>query len=260
MEEKQAHRRTAILELVHMMESYKKNTKLSIRIQGDGSEIFDYSLPHPANYTRNGNVYKLEYTLNGYFNTKESYAYLNDIIARFTLSMRVLDTNLTSTDDEGIELSLFKGLKSIIRHKNYESVDVGGDNIFWSIKLYAEDLIKESGEGNFIAYSLLESFAFARFVDRAKDKSTLKAKCRSIWNWYDARDWTIPVREGLGMSRQEAGKHSAQKNADTTKAKVVGAVEALKFLQEKINIATVSRQAGVSRNTAKKYLVELGLK
>ena len=32
------------------------------------------------------------------------------------------------------------------------------------------------------------------------------------------------------------------------------------FMQEKINIANVARDAKVSRNTAKKYLIELGLK
>ena len=242
------------------MELYKKNTKLAMTIEGDGSEIFDYSLPYPINYNRNGNKYTIEYALNGYFNTKASYDYLNDIIARFTLSMRVLDTNLTSTEDAGIELSCFQGLKSIQRANNYEKGDRGEDNIFWSIKLYTEDLIRESGEGNLIAYSLVESFAFARFIDRAKDKSTLKAKCRSIWNWYDEREWTIPTRKGLGMSRQEAGINAGAKNAEKTKAKVIGAIKALEFLQEKLSIANVSRQAQVSRDTAKKYLIELGLK
>ena len=242
------------------MKLYKKNTKLAIKIQGDGSEIFDYSLPNPINYERNGDIYTLEYALNGFFNTKASYEYLNDIIARFTLSMTVLDTNLTSTKAKGTDLSCFQGLKSIQRAKNYESVDVGKDNVFWSIKLYTEDLIKHSGEGNLIAYSLIESFAFARFIDRAKDRSTLKAKCRSIWNWYDARDWTIPTRQGAGMSRSEAGINAGAKNAERTKAKVIGAIKALEFLQQKINIATVSRQAKVSRDTAKKYLIELGLK
>ena len=243
-----------------MMKSYSKNTKLSITIQGDGEEIFQYSLPHPAKYKRNGNRYKLEYNLKGYFNTKSSYEYLNDIIARFTLSMKVLSTDITSTKENGIELSYFNGLKSIQRANNYEKGDRGEDNIFWSIKLYTEDLIRQSGKGNLIAYSLLESFAFSIFIDRAKDKSTLKAKCRSIWKWYDNRMWTIPTRKGKGMSRAEAGINAGAKNAEKTKAKIIGAIQALKFLQEKINIATVSRQAQVSRDTAKKYLIELGLK
>jgi len=243
-----------------MMKSYKKNTKLSITIQGDGNEIFEYSLPHPEKYIRNGNKYSIEYTLNGYFNTKRSQEYLNDIIARFTLSMKVLRTNISSTEDAGIEISYFQGLKSIKRANDYERGDRGEDNIFWSIKLYTEDLIRESGEGNIIAYSLLESFAINRFIDRAKDKSTIKAKCRSIWNWYDKREWTIPIREGKGMTKKEAAIYSANINAEKTKAKVLGAIEALKFLQEKINIATVSRQAQVSRDTAKKYLIKLGIK
>ena len=242
------------------MKLYSKNTKLSITIQGDGSEIFDYSLPHPTKYTRNGNRYTLEYALKGYFSTKASNEYLNDIIARFTLSMKVLSTNISSTEEEGIEISYFAGLKSIKRAKDYEKVDIGQDNVFWSIKLYAEDLMRQSGEGNIIAYSLLEFFAFSRFIDRSKDKSTLKAKCKGIWNWYNDRDWIIPTRQGKGMTKEEAAKYSAAKNAAAKKAKVIGAIEALNFLQEKINIATVSRQAQVSRDTAKKYLIELGLK
>jgi len=245
---------------MHIMKLYKKNTKISITVQGDGSEIFDYSLPYPINYTRKGNRYTIEYILNGYFSTKSSYEYLNDIIARFTLSMRVLETNISSTEDIGIELSYFRGLKSIQRAKNYEKVDIGSDNVFWSIKLYTESLIRASGGGNLIAYSLIESFAFSRFIDRTKDRSTLRAKCRRIWNWYDAREWTIPTRKGKGMSRADGARIAHQKKAADTKAKIVGAIEALKFLQEKINIATVSRQAQVSRNTAKKYLIELGLK
>lgn len=254
---KQAYRRTAILKLVQIMKLYKKNTKLSITIQGDGSEIFDYSLPTPQNYLRNGSTYSIEYTLNGYFSTKSSLEYLNDIIARFTLSMKILNTNISSTEGKGLELSYFKGLKSIKRANDYEKGDRGEDNIFWSIKLYTEDLIRQSGEGNLIAYSLLEGFAFTRFIERSKDKSTLKAKCRAIWNWYNERSWKIPTRQGKGMNRQEGAKYTAQLNAKKTKAKVIGAVEALKFLKKKINIATVARQAKVSRDTAKKYLKEL---
>jgi len=242
------------------MKLYSKNTKLSITIQGDGSEIFDYSLPHPIKYTRNGNRYTLEYAIKGYFSTKSSYEYLNDIIARFTLSMKVLSTNISSTEDTGIELSYFKGLKSIKRANNYEKGDRGEDNVFWSIKLYTEDLIRQSGEGNLIAYSLLESFAFSRFIERSKDKSTLKAKCRGIWEWYENINWTIPTRKGKGMSRQEGAKIAHTKLAADTKAKVIGAIEALNFLQEKLSIVNVAKQAQVSKNTAKKYLIELGLK
>lgn len=244
-----------------LMKLYNKNTKLSITIQGDGSEIFDYSLPHPQNYFRNNDKYTIEYTLNGYFGTKASYEYLNDIIARFTLSMKVLDTKILSSEDEGIELSCFQGLKSIKRANNYEKGDRGEDNIFWSIKLYTEDLIKESGEGNLIAYSLLESFAFARFIDRAKDKSTLKAKCRSIWEWYDERNWYLPKRKGKGMSRQEGIKKAREKRTEDVKRRIFSIVtgmfcEEYKSKSGKWNISKIAKDSGTSRNTVMKYLKE----
>ena len=241
-----------------MIELYSKNTQISITLRGDGQELFEYGLPYPHTYDRqNDDVYRISYVLNGLFNTNQSHSYLNDILARLTLSMSVVSLETSNSDDNGIELSQFQGLKSIARAKNYEKVDNGQDNVFWSIKLYTEALIKESN--GLVAYSLLESFALDSFRDRAKDKSTLKAKCRSIWNWYNDREWIIPTREGKGMSREEAGINAGAKNAEATKAKVLGAIEALKFLQEKINIANVAKHAGVSRNTAKKYLKEIGL-
>ena len=267
MRENQVHHSVGALELglpfpFRIVELYQKNTKISITILGDGSEIFDYSLPLPHNYSRRGNIYTIEYTVNGFFHTNKSIAYLNDILARFTLSMKVLDTRVTSSEDEGIELSYFQGLKSVVRHKNYESVDVGQDNIFWSIKLYTEDLIRESGEGNLIPYSLIESFAFARFIDRAKDRSTLKAKCRSIWNWYDERGWTIPKRKGLGMSRQEGAKKAREKRMADTKRKILSIVTGIfkddyKSKSGKWNISKIAKDSGTSRNSVMKYLKEM---
>lgn len=64
----------------------------------------------------------------------------------------------------------------------------------------------------------------------------------------------------IEMSRKEAGKKAHTALAKNTKAKVLKAIAGLEFLKEKINIANVARDAQVSRNTAKKYLIELGLK
>lgn len=249
------------------MKSYKKNTQISIKIQGDGSELFDYNLPHPTEYKRNGDIYTLIYTLNGYFATNKSNAYLNDVVARFTLSMKVLSTNIASTEKEGIDLCLFKGLKSIKRFKSFETVDVGKDNLFWSIKLYTEELIRESGEGNLIAYSLIESFAFSRFIDRAKDKSTLKAKCRSIWNWYNEREWTIPTRkrkltdEELKMTRSENAKRVAILKVDKNYKAVVNALTGLyanelKKKNGSWNCIKISEYIKFDVKTVRKYVKE----
>jgi response regulator of citrate/malate metabolism len=61
------------------------------------------------------------------------------------------------------------------------------------------------------------------------------------------------------MNRAEAGRAAAEKNAKKTEAKVRGAIAALQFLQEKITIASVAKQGAVSRDTARKYLKEIGL-
>ncbi len=251
------------------MKLYNKNTLISIKILGDGSELFDYSLPHPQKYNRLGNLYTLIFALQGTFLSKQAIEYLNDVLARFTLSMRVksIDCKVsTKKQSQNLELKQFSNLKSIARAKSYNTVECGHDNVFWSIKLHTEALIKQYGEGKLISYSLLESYAFSHFEDVAKDKSTLKAKCRSIWNWYEERNWTISKRtrkstdKELLMTRKEAGKKAHKKLASDTKAKVQKAIAGLQFMQEKVNIANVARDAQVSRNTAKKYLIELGLK
>jgi hypothetical protein len=253
-----------------MGELYTKNTKISITIKGDGSEIFDYNLPQPHNYYRRSDIYTIEYIINGFFHTNNSIAYLNDILARFTLSMNVIETKVSRSDATGIELSLFQNLKSIAKYKNYESVDIGQDNIFWSIKLYTEDLIKESGEGNLVAYSLLESFAFARFIDRAKDKSTLKAKVRSIWNWYNDRGWTIPQRykrtlkehlEETMATRSEHMRRVTKERAAANKAKVINAITGLyadeyKKKSGSWHFGRICEATNLSPNTVKKYIKE----
>lgn len=246
------------------MQLYKKNTVISITASGGGEEIHDFKLPYPDNYYRyNQNTYTIEYIINGFFHTEKGIRMLNDMLARFTFSFDVKNIETRPYRKNvfgGWNLKYFQNLNSISKIKNYEKVDNGQDNVFWSIKLYLESLIKEHGEGKLIAYSLIETYAYDRFVDRVKDKSTLRAKCRSIWNWYNEREWIIPTRGGLGMSRVEAGINAGKKNAEATKARVVGAIASLKFLNKKINIANVAEQGNVSRDTAKKYLIQLGLK
>jgi len=243
-----------------------KNTLILFTLKGDGIELFDYDLPQPHTYQRqNENTYRISFALNGTFTTIQGIRYLNDILARFTLSFEVLHTYKSFTTDEGIELSEFQGLKSIAKFKNYEKVDNGQDNIFWSIKLYLEALIKESS--GLVAYSLLESFALNRFVDRAKDKSTLKAKCRSIWNWYDEREWTIPTRarkftdKELSMSRADGARKTAKINAENTRKKVLNLITSMfkdeyKKKSGGWNVSKIAKDSGTSRNTVMKYIKE----
>lgn len=256
---------------------YTKNTKIAITIKGDGSEIFDYSLPQPHNYIRNSlERYTIEYYLHGdFFRTNKSGAYLNDILARFTLSMKVIEATAKITREQLKQKTLklyannqFNGLRSIQKFRYKETVDINQDNVFWAIKLYTEDLIKESS--GIVAYSLLESFAFTHFVDRVKDKSTLKAKCRSIWNWYDQRDWTIPKRydrtlkeylEETKMTRTENMHKINADKVDKNYKKVVNLLTGLFTEQYKKkngawHIMKISKELSMSRNTVSKYIKE----
>lgn len=260
-----------------MMELYTKQTKISITIQGDGSEIFDYSLPQPHNYIRTAlDRYTIEYYLHGdFFCTNKAGAYLNDILARFTLTMNVIKAtakiNKEVNNHKPLELyanNQFNGLRSIEKFKYNETVDINKDNVFWAIKLYTEDLIKKSS--GIVAHSLLESFAFTHFVDRAKDKSTLKAKCRSIWNWYDERDWTIPKRyerdrtqyyEDTKMTRTEHMTKLNAKRAEDNYKKVVNIITGLfndeyKKKSGAWHIGKIASELGLNRDTVSKYIKE----
>jgi hypothetical protein len=163
----------------------------------------------------------------------------------------------------------FNGLRSIEKFKYKETVDINKDNVFWAIKLYTEDLIKKSS--GMVAYSLLESFAFAHFVDRAaKDKSTLKAKCRSIWEWYDERDWTIPKRyertlkqylEETKMTRTEHMTKLNAKRAEDNHKKVVNIITGLfndeyKKKSGAWHIGKIASELGLNRDTVSKYIKE----
>lgn len=273
MKDTQVYHRVGTLRLVLMMELYSKHTKISITIQGDGSEIFDYSLPQPHNYFRSSlDRYTIEYYLHGdFFCTSKAGAYLNDILARFTLTMNVIKAvgkiNKELHSHKPLELyanNQFNGLRSIEKFKYKETVDVDKDNVFWAIKLYTEDLIKKSS--GMVTYSLIESFAFAHFVDRAKDKSTLKAKCRSIWNWYDERDWTIPTRakltkEELMATRSENARKVAKQKTEQNYKKVINLITGLfnepyKKKNGKWHIGKIASAVDMTEKTVSKYIKE----
>ena len=250
---------------------------MSITIRGDGSELFDYNLPQPHNYIRTSlDYYTIEYYLYGdFYCTNKAGAYLNDILARFTLSMSVSEAkaNIVRGYIKQKPLKLydnnqFNSLRSIAKFKYRETVDINHDNVFWAIKLYTEDCIKESG--GMVAYSLLESFAFAHFIDRAKDKSTLKAKCRSIWNWYDARNWTIPKRyertlkEYLEQTMATRSEHMARvtkERAERNRKTVINTITGLYANEFKKksgawHYGKICEATKLSPNTVKKYIKE----
>jgi hypothetical protein len=237
-----------------------------------GVEWQDIGLPQP-NYLLHSNkgIY-IAWKIKGFFGTAKSREYLNDIIARFVITFKeYMPKRLNYSPNfkqENAHINLknvydlkeFQNLNSLYWAKNkaQKAAQKSGeiDKIFWAIKLYIEARIRQQGEGIPVAYTELESWAFTTFwVDerRAKDKSTLKAKCRSVWNWYSERNWTI-TRKEWEMTRSERAKANAKLKAIRAENKVKTAIESLKFLGEKITVRSVAKQAGVAKATAEKYL------
>jgi len=149
----------------------------------------------------------------------------------------------------------FERLSELATQKHIWSAESVGtiDQIFWAIKIYTEELIKEFGEGIPVPYEMLEDFAMRNFEDR-KDRSTLRAKCRNIWNWYDERGWKVTRRE------------RALKNAETIKERkrrqILNAVTGM-FKEQYIkpdgtwNKYKLAKDLGMSNKTIIKHIREL---
>lgn len=233
---------------------------LHLRASGDGLEIAEYNLPTPNYYQRNDEgSYHVAWLLNGYFGTIKSRAYLNDMIARISISMKIANRipyAPNRVEGRGYDLKEFQNLPSLPRRtETSPNAHKREDAIFWAIKLESIYRIRLYG---WLDHDALWEWAHELFITKAKDRSTLKAKVRNVWQWYKDRDWKIDDRS-FTMSRSEAGRKAHEKLAKDTEAKVRGAITALQFLQEKITVSGVAKQAGVSRNTARKYLDEMGL-
>ena len=220
--------------------------------------------------------------MDGYFGTRANTAYLNDIIARFLLTFREYKPKRVSAPPPTASLSLkqlgtyypkiyklreLQQLKSLANKKlPRANADKFEDYTFWAIKLYCEDLIKSQGIPT--ADQLID-FALSNFEQ--KEKSTLKAKCRSIWNYYEKRDWKIPTaykrkpKEEVMATRQE---HIAKVNENrviqnSNKIKTVlddiFLQEQIKFKNGKYRIGKIAELTNLTEKTVSKYLKEFDL-
>ena len=163
---------------------------------------------------------------------------LSSIIARFKLSCDSADLHsLKMVDDENQsthKLKAFQGLKSLVKDKLEDlkvNSYINSDYVYTCIVLQAEKYIKANG---LIVYSTLEDWAISNFLDIAKDKSTLKAKCRNCWNWYYNRNWalyhTVRIKknvEEVMATRVQHAKNMAQKKVDENISKIKNAITGL---------------------------------
>ena len=228
----------------------------------------------------------IAYAIDGYFGTNTSTAYLNDVIARFLLSFkeykptRVADETLVSLRSRSsttrygtylpkiYKLKELQALKSLNNNKlPRASADKFEDFTFWAIKFYCEDLIKSQGMAT--AEQLID-FAYSNF--EGKEYSTLRAKCRSIWNYYEQRNWSIPVpykrkctKEEHMATRQENIKKVHQNRVIKSNNKIKAILDDIflqddiKFKNGKYRIQKIAELTNLTRQTVSKYLKEMDL-
>lgn len=239
---------------------------------GDISHLFGNEIPYPQSHYYSNEHNRMVYCwyIDGFFGTKNNIKFLNDIIARFKITVDCQLHSFKSVPMENInpiKLKAFQGLKSLARDKlkeKYQRVETRADDyVFWCLKLYAEDLIRQDG---LIIWNTFENWAFENFIDLAKDKSTLKAKCRNVFNWYFERDWQIgrvnkstKTKVEIMATRQEHAIKIAKKNSEDTKKKVLNCITGM-FAHEykkpngSWHISKIAKDSGTTRPTVMKYL------
>jgi len=222
--------------------------------------------------------YFIAWQIDGFFYTQKGIDYLNDMIARIILTLRECKPErLIYKPNTKQELAhyypkIYK-LKELQKAKSLTAkahaprrAEALDDYCFWAIKLYTEDSIRIFGEGIVIPYSQIEEWAFAQFIDYKKGRSTVRAKARSVWNWYDEHDWLLPkgykrkfTDEEYQMTRTERARSNAKARADKARKAVINAITGLYADEYKKksgawHIGKISKVTRVHRDTVSKYL------
>jgi len=241
-----------------------------------GVEWMDEGLP-PPNFLMHGQrgVF-IGWQIAGYPGTKKSQEYINDIIARFLVTFmeykperlpyRPYLKRKAHKDLKTVhELDAFQNLRSVSLPK---SVQKRGnsiehiDQIFWAIKNWVEAYIKQVGEGVPVPYETLENWAMQNFITE-KERSTIRAKCRNVWRWYEARNWTIPERREFEMTRSERARKNAELKKMRARAAILGFLHQNLFANEyqrkdgSWNVLRISRALKMCPKTVRKHLREL---
>ena len=244
------------------------NTWLYMSFKHDITETLGDTVPYPHKHFVNKYDTVYCWLIDGFFGTKKGLGHLNDIIARFILtypdSKYLKHFNDTTSTVTPSKLKAFYNLKSkVTKQKDYVRADVQFDTTFWVLKYYAEDLIREDG---FIIYQKLEDYALENFIGGKADNSTLRAKSRSIYYWYEARDWAIgradkkfETKEQWVASRKEHMTKINKDKAKDTDRKIQNCINGLLKIEYikpsgKWNIAKICKDTGLHRNTVSNYL------
>ena len=268
---------------MHNYNTKKLKTLLYIKSYDDLSSSFGNELPYPQKVDqvlmtalrKHRLKYIYMFAIDGTFQTNRGVFFLNDIIARMMITfpdsyIEKVDQKIRTIKDDKIPLRLkhFQNLKSIpcASKKHFEKAQRldTQDQVFWALKLHFEQSIRH---GN-LSYDSLYDFALTNFIDRCKDRSTLKAKCRGIWNYYCERDFQIFCEyqrkytdEELKMTRSKNMKKVNDLQSRENRTLVINAITGLyaeeyKSKKGEWNISKLSKSLNLARNTIYKYLME----
>jgi len=256
---------------------------LHFLVYGNGVEWMDAGLPTPNYFYRlenhRGTVmnkYGLAYLIDGFFLTKNSYEYLNDIVARFCLTLPIKERLKYPPRVEDMQhdrvrkLREFQNLQSLT--KQYVP-KLRGDmpqdnNKFWELKLWIEHRIRDNGgEGNFVPFEPFFEYAYEMYD--WQDRSTAKSKCRNIWSWYYNRGWKYHMlqsprktKKEIYMTRRERALSNAKAREERTYKAVANLATGM-FADEyrkksgSWHIGKIAKAIGLSEKTVSKHLKRL---
>lgn len=257
------------------------NTKITIKSYEDLSTSFGNEIPFPQWHWITQSEWDLktryyyQYEVDGVFNTTKGVMFLNDIIARFMITfpsygVEKQEVKRIPAKKEGLKLKQFQGLKSVKKlPTNFYKTNLltNKDNVFWALKINFEIQLER---GN-ISYETFEDFAFANFEEKAKDRSTLRAKCRSIYNYYADRNFETRTRgkyknhkhyleETMATRQQNMAKINNKRKEDCRRV-IVGLITGLTSFEYKKpngewNVSKLAKDTKLDRKTIYKYLEE----
>lgn len=227
-------------------------------------------------------IYKL--ILDGYGSTDKSKNYLQDIITRFAqLDLKgeviaKIDYKDVYCDKYDVKFSDFGNLPSIQQKKPFydsrRATDY--DPYFWYMKHYIDYLIKLRVAHPLSYQNLILDEALKRFP--SKDFSTLKAKAKSIFAWYERRNFECYetytrkfTDEELTVTRSENMKRvkTLQKTKTRAIIKELIADNSLfdnEFIHSEgrfkglVNVEKLSNYTKISKITIRKHLKEMGIR
>jgi len=243
---------------------------INFHLLGNGTEWIDEGLPTPTYLEHLNKGYLIAWAIDGFFGTEKGTTYLNDIIARVMITFRELKPKrqcykpLVEENSHYLpkiyKLQQLQNLKSLKKHiKAPVRADSFDDHVFWCIKLYCEDLIRNQG---LATYGQLESFSYSNFN---KEQSTLRAKCRSIFNYYESKNWQLPTKrktktnEELKVTRQERALLNAKEREEKAKRKVINAItglmsETYKKKSGAWHIGKIAKDTNLTPKTVSKHI------